>query len=115
MVATECVAPARIGWLERRPRGRMMRRIRNREGLKQADEIRREPGARNPRTKLVHIMTLMRTNAGINKTERAGRKDAQIGFVDALQRAFPMAAVRVSRMSWLDSPRDLVQRNIGNI
>ena len=30
--------------------GWMMWRIRNREGLKQADEIRREPGGRNPRT-----------------------------------------------------------------
>ena len=57
----------------------------------------------------------MRTNAGINKTEHAGRKDAQIGFVDALQRVFPTAVAKVSRMSWLDSPRDLVQRNIGNI
>ena len=38
-------------WMARATtRGRMMRRIRNREGLKQADEIRREPGARNPRT-----------------------------------------------------------------
>ena len=30
--------------------GWMMWRIRNREGLKQADEIRREPGGRNSRT-----------------------------------------------------------------
>ena len=30
--------------------GQMMWRIRNREGLKQADEIRREPGRQNPRT-----------------------------------------------------------------
>ena len=30
--------------------GRMMWRIRNREGPKQADEIRREPGGPNPRT-----------------------------------------------------------------
>ena len=60
-------------------------------------------------------MTLGRTNAGINKAEDAGRMDAQIGFVDALQRVFPTAVAKVSRMSWLDSPRDLVQRNIGNI
>ena len=29
-------------------------------------------------------MTFARTNAGINKTEHAGSKDAQSGFVDAL-------------------------------
>ena len=63
----------------------------------------------------VYGTAIMRTNAGINKTEHAGRKDAQIGFVDALQRVFPTAVAKVSRMSWLDSPRDLVQRNIGNI
>ena len=34
----------------------------------------------------VHVMTLGRTTAGINKAEDAGRKDAQIGFVDALRR-----------------------------
>ena len=31
-------------------------------------------------------MTFMRTNESINKAEHAGRKDAQIGFVDALRR-----------------------------
>ena len=41
--------------------------------------------------------------------------NAQIGFADALQRVFPKAVTRVSRMSWLDLPRDLVQRDIGNI
>ena len=61
------------------------------------------------------VTAIMRTNAGINKTEHAGRKDAQIWFVDALQRVFPTAVAKVSRMSWLDSPRDLVQRNIGNV
>ena len=33
----------------------------------------------------IYVTVIMRTNAGINKTEHAGRKDAQIGFVDALQ------------------------------
>ena len=60
-------------------------------------------------------MTLVRTAAGINKAEDIERKDAQIGFVYALQRVFPTAVAKVSGMSWLDSPRDLVQRNIGNI
>ena len=36
-------------------------------------------------------MNLMRITAGINKTQFAGRKDVQIGFVDALQRVFPTA------------------------
>ena len=39
-------------------------------------------------------MTLMRTNAGINKTEHAGRKDAQIGSTDAFQRVLPTTVVR---------------------
>ena len=34
-------------------------------------------------------MTLGRTAAGINKSEDAGKKDAQIGFDDALRRVFP--------------------------
>ena len=50
MVATECVAMG-VDWMAGTTTwGRMMWRIRNREGLKQADEIRREPGRRNPRT-----------------------------------------------------------------
>ena len=50
MVATECVATGAEWLAEATTRGRMMRRIRNREGLKQADEIRRELGRPNPRT-----------------------------------------------------------------
>ena len=50
MVATECVATGAEWLAGATNRGRMMRRIRNREGLKQADEIRREPGRPNPRT-----------------------------------------------------------------
>ena len=50
MVATECVATGAEWLAGATTRGRMMRRIRNREGLKQADEIRREPVGRNPRT-----------------------------------------------------------------
>ena len=42
----------------------------------------------------IYIMTFMRTNAGINKAEDAGRKDAQIGFADALQRVFPPVLAR---------------------
>ena len=38
-------------------------------------------------------MILVRTTAGINKAEDAGRKDAQIGFADALQRVFPTTVV----------------------
>ena len=34
-------------------------------------------------------MTLERSTAGINKAEEAGKMDAQIGFADALQLAFP--------------------------
>ena len=50
MVATECVVMG-VDWMAGATTwGRMMRRIRNREGLKQADEIRREPGRRDPRT-----------------------------------------------------------------
>ena len=38
---------------------------------------------------VVHVMTLGRTMAGINKTESAARMDAQIMSVKALQRVFP--------------------------
>ena len=50
MVVTECAATGADWMAGATTRGRMMRRIRNREGLKQADEIRRELGRRNPRT-----------------------------------------------------------------
>ena len=50
MVATECVATGVDLMAGATTRGRMMRRIRNREGPKRADEIRREPGRPNPRT-----------------------------------------------------------------
>ena len=50
MVATECVAFGADWMAGATTGGRMMWRIRNREGPKQADEIRREPGGRNPRT-----------------------------------------------------------------
>ena len=50
MVATECVATG-VDWMAgTTTRGRMMWRIRNREGSKRGDEIRRELGARNLRT-----------------------------------------------------------------
>ena len=39
-------------------------------------------------------MTLARTTLGINNAEDDGRKDAQIGFADALQRIFPTALAR---------------------
>ena len=50
MVATQCVAFGADGMAGATTWVRMMRRIRNREGLKQADDIRRELGGRNPRT-----------------------------------------------------------------
>ena len=47
----------------------MMRRIRNREGPKQADEIRREPvGPKSPHEP-VYVMTPVRSKLGINKTD----------------------------------------------
>ena len=50
MEATECVATG-VDWIAgATTRGRMMRRFRNREGLKQADEIRHPAGGRDPRT-----------------------------------------------------------------
>ena len=50
MVATECAAMG-VDWMAGTTTwGRMMRRIRNREDPKWADEIRRELGGRNPRT-----------------------------------------------------------------
>ena len=48
--ATECAATGADWMAGATTRGRMMRRIRNREGPKRADEIRREPGGPNPRT-----------------------------------------------------------------
>ena len=50
MVVTECVATGADWMAGATTRGRMMGRIRNREGPKRADEIRREPGGRNLRT-----------------------------------------------------------------
>ena len=39
-------------------------------------------------------MNITRTKTGINKTEHAGREDAQIGFADALRWIFPTALAR---------------------
>ena len=39
-------------------------------------------------------MTILRTNAGINKEEGTGRIDAQIGFADALREIFLTALAR---------------------
>ena len=50
MVATESAASGADWMAGATTWVRMMRRIRNREGLKQADDIRRELGGRNPRT-----------------------------------------------------------------
>ena len=41
--------------------------------------------------------------------------DAQIGFSDALRRAFPTTVSRVSRVSWLDPPGDFVRPKFSNI
>ena len=60
-------------------------------------------------------MTIMRTTEGINKMEASGKMDAQIGLVSALQRVFPRAVARPSRMSWLGPLGGLVQPSIGNI
>ena len=49
-------------------------------------------------------MTLARTATGINKTEDTGRKDVQIGFVDALRWVFPTTVARLSHVLWLGSP-----------
>ena len=50
MVVMKCVATGADWMAGATTWGRMMRRIRNREGSKRADEIRREPVGRNPRT-----------------------------------------------------------------
>ena len=50
MVATECVATGADWMAGATTWGQMMRRIRNPQGPKRADEIRREPGGPNPRT-----------------------------------------------------------------
>ena len=50
MVATEYVATGADWMAGTTTRGRMMWRIRNREGLKQAGEIRHRAGGKNPRT-----------------------------------------------------------------
>ena len=60
-------------------------------------------------------MILMRTAAGINKAEDAGRMDTQIGFVDELRRLLPTTMASLSPISWLDPPRDLVQPKFSNI
>ena len=50
MVATECVASGADWMAGATTRGRMMRRIRNREGPKRAGENRHRAGGKNPRT-----------------------------------------------------------------
>ena len=62
-----------------------------------------------------YVTAIMRITAGINKTEDVGRKDTQIGFADSLQRVFPTAVAKVLRISWLDSPGDLVRPKVSNI
>ena len=44
----------------------------------------------------IYIMTLGRSTSGINKAEDDGRMDAQIGFADALRRAFPSTVPAIS-------------------
>ena len=41
-------------------------------------------------------MTIVRNNESINKVEDDGRKDAQIGFADALRRVFPTTVASYS-------------------
>ena len=50
MVATECVAFGADWMAGTTTRGRMMMRIRNREGSKRGGEIRHRAGGKNPRT-----------------------------------------------------------------
>ena len=54
-------------------------------------------------------MTSVRSNAGINKAEDAGRKDAQIRFAKALQRVFP-----TTMASYLTCHRSVRQEATGN-
>ena len=70
-------------------RGRMMRRIRNREGPKQADEIRRELGGRNPPHGMVYVMTPVRTTAGINKADAGSMAHGQTRSAVALRQVLP--------------------------
>ena len=60
-------------------------------------------------------MTPVRIKVGINKAEDGGGWMAEIGFYDALRRAFPTTVSRVSRVSWLDPPGDLVRPKFSNI
>ena len=48
---------------------------------------------------LVHIMTLWRTTAGINKVEHAGSKDAPISFADALRWVFSTTVPAISNFA----------------
>ena len=60
-------------------------------------------------------MTLMRTTASINKTGEAGTTHGQIRSTDALRRVLPTRLTRVSHVSWLDPPGDLVRPKFSNI
>ena len=69
MVATECVATG-VDWMAGTTTwGRMMRRIRNREGPNRGDENRHRPGGKNLRMESVYVMTIVRRTSGINKTK----------------------------------------------
>ena len=59
-------------------------------------------------------MNIARTKRSINKTEAAGRKDAQIGFADALQRVFLTALARYSNVV-AGSARRLCATEFSNI
>ena len=61
-----------------------------------------------------YVTAIMRTNAGINKAEDAGRMDAQIGFVDVLWWIFPTALTN-SPISRVGPLGDFVRPNVGNI
>ena len=57
----------------------------------------------------LHVMTFARTAAGINKTEDAGKMDAQIMSAKALQRVFPTTVA--SYLTFPGSVRQEATRN----
>ena len=63
----------------------------------------------------IHIMTLMRTTAGINKMEAAGAGARTNQIHRCFAAGFADEADQLSRISWPDLPGDLVRPKFGNI
>ena len=79
-----------------------MRGFRNQGGSKRVGENRHRAGGKNPRACMVHVMTIMRTEAGINKGKSISARDAPIELADAFRLIFPtVLAIYLQFRGWV--------------